>query len=347
MAVGDEAKVGVRSYVALAPETTYGTNAIASSASTIHPFVATNIGIKTEFATQKLDALTTQRGFTRQVQLDKMVTGPLEGHLHAEESALLLINGMGGAYTFNSATGAGIHSISAGNFVDSTDTITSLSINSRKGESTVFQYTGGVVNNLKLAAAVGEAVKITCEMVCQDATHTTIDLSTVLSFSVLAPFTYVNGTYRYDSTEGSLTSSVAEAIQSFELEINNNLVTDAGMRQLGSRLLSGQPAAPRREVNLKVTQRFDTTTSYDRMTQNTAGAAQLFFSGASITSEYNRELTITLPNVRMKNTEPLVEGANEVIQSEIEFDVIVSGNPGTSTSREIGMTLQNSRTTAY
>ena len=152
---------------------------------------------------------------------------------------------------------------------------------------------------------------------------------------------YADGTYRYDATEGSLTSSVAEAIQSFELEINNNLVTDESNRQLGSRLISGQPPAPRRDVTFKISQRFDTTTTFDRFIQNTAGAAQLNFTGQSITAEYAANLQIVLPSVRLKNSEPLVEGADSVLKSEIEFDVLVSGNAGTTTSREIGMTVRN------
>ena len=90
--------------------------------------------------------------------------------------------------------------------------------------------------------------------------------------------------------------------------------------------------------------RFDTTTTFDRMVSNTAGAAQLVFDGTTITAEYQRRVTITMPNVRIKNTDPVVEGADSVLQSEMEFDVILSGDSATATSREIGMTWRNAVT---
>lgn len=346
MANGDLARVGVRSALAVRPESTYGTFAVTTSA--LNPYVPISIGIKDEFVTIKLDELgASQRGYGRQVQTDKNVGGPVEGFLHAEESLPFLINAMGGRYTFTSATSAGLHSISTGNF-SASDTVVSLSVWAQKGEQHSWRYAGGVINNLKISAAVGEPVKMSAEFVFQDSSLSTADtaVTLALSFSSSRPFTYVDGTFRYAATEGSLTSTLNEPIQSFEIEINNNLITDEGARQLGSRLLSRIPPSPRRDVMLKVSQRFDTTTTYDRMVSNTGGSVQLFFSADSISAEYNREMTITFPNVRFKNTEPLVEGANEVLKSDIEFDVLVD-SPSTATGREIGMTIRNNRTGAY
>lgn len=345
MAVGDFAIPGTESPVAFRQETTYGTFALTTTA--LHPFVATSIGVKTEFETQKLDELSRQRGFTRQVQLDKKVGGPVEGFFHAEESIRLLINAMGGRYTFNSLTSAGDHSISTGNF-SASDTCVSLSMYAGKGNQHAWRYAGGVVDTLKISANVGEPVKITAEMVFQDSSLSAADTApaAVMSVSTIAPFTYVDGVFRYAAVEGSLTSTLNEPIQGFELEIKNNLMTGPEARQLGSRILSRRPPATRREVSLKVTQRFDTTTAFDRFVSNTGGSVQLFFSGASITAEYNREARCTLPNVRFKGAEPLVEGANAILSSDIEFDILVSGDSGTLTSREIGWTIRNGLTTA-
>jgi hypothetical protein len=55
-------------------------------------------------------------------------------------------------------------------------------------------------------------------------------------------------------------------------------------------------------------------------------------------------MNIILPNVRFKNSDPVVSGSDEVLSSEIEFDVLLSGNAGTSTSREIGITVRNAIT---
>jgi len=114
---------------------------------------------------------------------------------------------------------------------------------------------------------------------------------------------------------------------------------------LGSRLLSRIPPATRREISLKVSQRFDTSTAHTNMIQNTTGAVMLDFQGSTISAEFSRRLRIVLPRVRIKKSDPLVEGANEVLTSEMEYDVLVSGDPGTTTSREIGMTLRNAITT--
>lgn len=346
MAVGDSGKPGVQSAIAVRPESTYGTFAVTTSA--LNPYAPTSIGIRTELATQKLEELTGSRGYARQVQLDKNVSGPIEGFFHPEESLPFLINALGGRYTFSSLTSAGDHSVSTGNF-SASDTCVSLSVWAQKGDAHSFRYAGGVINSFKLAAAVGEPLKMTAEFVFQDSSVSSGDtaVSLALSFSSANPFTYVNGTFRHAAIEGSLTSTNAEPIQAFELEIQNNLMTDAQARQLGSRLLSRRPPSGRQDVMLKVTQRFDTTTAFDRMVQNTSGAVSLYFSGDSISAEYNKELNIILPNVRFRNAEPVVEGANEVLTSEIEFDVLVSGNAGTATSRAIGATLRNARTTAY
>ena len=346
MAVGDLARVGVRSAIAVRPEATYGTFAVTTTS--LNCYAPTSIGIQSSYETEKLDELTGGRGYARQVQKDKSVTGGIEGYLHPEESLPFLINAMGGRYTFNSLTSAGDHSITTGNF-SASDTVVSISMWAQKGEQHFWRYAGGVINSLKIRASINEPVKMSAEFVFQESSISTADtaMALVLSISSARPFIYVDGVYRYDATEGSLTSSVNEPIQSFELEINNNLITDAQARQLGTRILSRIPPSPRRDVTLKISQRFDTTTTYGRMVDNTAGAVSLFFRGESISAEFFKDLTIFLPNVRMKNTEPLVEGANEVLKSEIELDVLISGNPGTSTSREIGMTVRNARTTAY
>ena len=345
MPVGDIGKTGARSALAFRQETTYGTFALTTTA--IHAFVPTSVNFLTKFDGRKLDQLAVQRGYGRFVQLNKMVEGSVEGYLHPDEGTLhFLTNALGGRLTFNSLTSAGDHSITTGNF-SASDTMLSLSFWVQKGDEQSFRYTGGVINNLKISAAVGEPVTISLDVVFQDSSISTADtLTTSLSFSTQPPFTFVDGTFRYDATEGSLTSTVAEEIQSFELEINNNLVVDSGARELGSRVFSRRPPAGRREVKFKIKQRFDTSTTFNRFVQATQGAAQLFFRGASISAEFFRDLTITMPNVRNITGDVEIGGANEVLEAEIEYAVLVSGNLATSTSREIGCTLRNAITTS-
>lgn len=343
MAVGDFGKAAVQSYVAYDVETTYGTYAVSSTA--IHTCQPNSVGFRTDIDSMKLDALTRNRGFTTRVQLNKNVGGALEMYLHADESLHFMVNALGGFYTFTSLTSAGDHSVSSSNF-GATDTITSLSFNVQKGDQHSFRYVGGVINNMKISATIGEPAKLTCEFIFQDSSISTADTLTTLSLSSAAPFTYVNGVFRYAQTEAlAATTTAAEPIQSFELEINNNMVTDDAARQLGSRLLSRRPPATRRDIKFKVTQRFDTTTAFNRFIQATASSVELYFVGDSISAEYNREMTIRLPNVKLNSPDVTLDGANDILESEIDFDVMVSGDPMTTTSRDIGITVRNSRTT--
>ena len=343
MAVGDGFEAGVHSWIAFFPESTFGTMSLTGSADlqTAHPI---SIGIKTELNSQKLDQLSVNRGFEGRVQLDKTVGGALETYFHPEESLHFFVNAMGGTFTYTALTTASLFSVSSGQW-QSAATITSLSLVAGKGQTNSWRYNGGVIGNLKLAAAVGEPAKLTCEFVFRDSSVSSTDsLSTHLSFSTLPPFTFVDGVYRYDASEASAGSSAAnQPIQGFELEIDNGLETDAPARELGSRLLSGRPPGKRREVKLKVTQRYDTTTTFTKMIQATEGAVELRFLGTTISAEYQREVLIRLPRVVLKSGgEPEVKGPG-IIQNDLEFDVLVSG-PATTTSRDIGLTWRSGRT---
>jgi len=341
MPVGDTGRALVHSAVAFRQETTYGTYAVTTTA--LHTCAPTSFNFMVEQDHQKLDELAFARGYSRFVTLDRKVSGSLEMFLHPEESLHFMINALGGRVTFNSLTSASDFSITAGNFTAS-DTILSLSFWAQKGDLTSFRYVGGIINKLKISAAIGEPAKMTAEILFQDASISSSDtLTTSLSFSTIAPYTYVDGTFRYDATEASLTSTVAEDIQSFELEINNNLFEN--FRELGSRILSGRVPAGRREVTFKISQRFDTSTTYNRFIQATAGAVQLRFSGATISAEYDRRMDIILPNVRNVSGDGEVGGANEILQADIDYAVLVSGNAYTTTSREIGVTMRTARTT--
>lgn len=332
MAVGDEAKVAVESYVALGKEGTFGTYSSATTA-----IEALSVSFKTEIESQKLDTLNFNRGFTKRVQLNKNVAGTLEQNVHPEESVLLFTSALGGQITTTSLTSAATHSISSGNFDNS---VASLSFNIRKGDSATWRFQGGRTNSLKLSANVGELLKASYDMIFQDATQQADDISAILSISTALPFTYVNGTYRYAANEAAAaTSTVAENIQGFELNINNNLVSDNNARELGSNVLSVLPAT-RREIEFTITQRFDTTTNWNRFIQATQGAAELFFEAGAITAEHNYQLTIRMPKLFMNTPDPELTGPNEVISSEITFDVLVD-DPNTTTGRDIGVTFQN------
>jgi hypothetical protein len=336
MVIGREAKTGVKSYIALFIESTYGTfpASAATGASTIEPL---SIGFKTEIASIKLDQISLNRGFTKRVQTDKNVAGTLDQYLHPTESPILLALALGGGLTTSSLTGAFTHSISAGEF---SSTINSISIQARKGDTHHWQFTGGRINSLKITAAIGEPIRCSYDFIFKDSTQTGSDISASLSISSVLPFTYVNGVYRYAATENSLTSTVEEDITGFELTVNNNLISDANVRKLGSDVLQTLPPT-RRDIEFKVTQRFDTTTAWNRFIQNTQGSIELVFTGASVSAEHNYECRIRMPKVFVDSPDPEVPGPNDVLMSEINFAVLVD-SPMTTTGRDIGITVINS-----
>lgn len=335
MAVGDEGKPVIPGYIAMGEESTWGTYNSATTA-----VEAISCGFKTEIESQKLDTIGMNRGFSKRVQLNKVVGGEMETYLHPVESALLLANAMGGAVTTtNPSTGVYINSITGGG-MNTTTAVQSICFNERKGDTHVWEYSGGRVNTMKITANVGEPVKVTWEMVFKDSTLGTNDISGDLSVSSILPFTFANGVFRYNSTEAAAaTTTSEEPIQSFELTLKNNLSTDEVARELGTNILSVL-VPTRREVELMINQRFDTTTAYNRFIQATVGAVELFFQGPdSLSSDAFPELTIRLPKVYQNSNDPVLDGAGNVLSSEFTYDVVVD-DPDTTTGKDIGVTLQ-------
>lgn len=336
MAVGSGATPPLPSYVALSKESSFGSLASATSAVEV---ISCNIGVK--YKQERLKTIGPNRGFSKRVQLDKNVAGTIEAYLHPIESVLPVAVALGGgiASSVTSVTNVYTHSITAGNF----DTApSSLSFNIRKGPSFCQQYCGGRVNELKISGQVGEVIKASYAMLFKDNT-TGVDCSGILSVSSALPFTFVGGSYRYDQTEGSLTSSVAEPIQGFELTVNNNIADGSESRELGTDIRTVlQPT--RRDVTLSITQRFDTSTAFNRMIQATQGAVELYFRGqiittsAAVTKYY--EMTVRLPKVYHADTDPKIGGDETVLSVETPLDVVVD-NPNTTTGKDIGITFQN------
>ncbi len=342
MAVGSDAKPVLPGYVAMGKETTWGTYASATSA-----VEAISCGFMTEIESEKLDTIGMNRGFGKRVQLNKIVGGELETYLHPVESALLLMNAMGGPVVSTQVTTSAAiydHSITAGNY-NTTTAILGLSFNVRKGQNHTWRYNGGRVNTLKISAAVGEPVKVSAEMIFKDSTIGTDDISAILSVSSISPFTFVEGFFSYSDTEANAdTTTAREPIQSFELTINNNLASEESARELGTNVLTVLPAT-RRDVQLTISQRFDTTTAYSRWIQATQGAAQILLRGSvalasGTAASLFPELYLRMPKVFQNSNDPILDGAGNVLQSEFGYDVLVD-NSFTTTGKDIGATLRN------
>lgn len=344
MAVGDGANPAVHSYVALSKEATFASYASASTA-----IEALSCSFETTFDKMKIDGMVGNRGFTKRVQLGKNIKGTLEQYLHPQESILLLANALGGQVSSTAATNSTLHSISAGDFQNS---IASLSFNVRKGaagggqggqaSALTYRFQGGRCNTLKIVGEIGQPVKCSYDFIFQDSTQVSDDIAGILSISSVQPFTFVGGAFKYGGSEGALN---AEPITHFELTINNNLKSDKEVRALGTSTVMRLPAT-RRDISLKTTQRFDTTTVYARFLQATAGSIELAFSGAAVVaattvSEYFFTMQFRLPNVVQASGDVALKGSGDILAAEIEWDVMID-NPSTSTGRDIGLTVRNS-----
>ena len=338
MAVGDNAEAAIRSYIAFGKETTFGTYASATTA-----IEAISCNFRVDKESIKLETLNKSRDFSKRVQTNQNVEGTLEMYAHPIESVLLLATALGGGIATSSQSGIAIHTLTAGNFDTSPS---SLSFNIRKGSTHTWRYLGGRPNTVTLTGEVGSPIMMSLEMVFKDATQLSDDISNTLSVSNIAPFVYHQGQYIYAAVQGSLTTTLAEPIQSFELVINNNIVSDEAARQLGSQIPGVLPAT-QREVNLTITQRWDTTTNYARFMQATEGSVRLQFTGSAVTSSsvLTYQWQIDMPKVLMNSPDPELGGAGDILQSEISFDVITD-NPQTTTGKAIVVTVQNT-TNAY
>jgi hypothetical protein len=325
MAIGDGSQAAVRSYVAVAKETAFGTYATCTTAVEV-----ISCGFRTNIKTMKLDTLSTNRGSSRRVQLDKEVAGTIETYAHPVESPLIFGAALGGSITSTIvSTGVYSHVFEAGNF---TNTLASLSFNVRKGDTQVWQYQGGRVNSLKLTANVGEPLKLSADFVFKDSSTLTNDVSAVLSLTSYIPWTFVHGTFTYSAT--------AQKVTGFELSIDNGLKSDKDARALGQNTLVVLPAT-RREIGFKITQRFDTTATWASFMEMTSGAVQLVFTSTdSLSSSNFPKLTIDMPKVGMRSPDPELKGSGDIIMSDIEYDVMVD-NPMTSTGYDIKFTVVN------
>ncbi|MCK5358331.1 MAG: hypothetical protein KAJ48_08040 [Elusimicrobiales bacterium] len=331
MGIGDKAEASVRSYVAMDREVTYGTYTTNTTALTA--VEALSCSFKTNIKSIKLPAITTNRGFSRRVMTDKEVGGTLETYGHPNESILVLVSGLGGALsTTTLSTGAYSHVLNAGNFGSS---IPSVCFNVRKGSAQTWRYSGGRVNTLKLSAEVGDMLKISADYIFKDSTQVSDDQSANLSLTSHIPFSFEGGAFTY--------SGVSEKITGFELSINNNLVSDKNARALGQNTLQVLPAL-RRDVEFKITQRMDTTTTWTRFTSGTNAAAQLVFTGATLTAANTNKLTIDLPKVFYQTPDVELSSPDEILMSDINYDVVVDA-PHTSTGYDVKVTVINDVTT--
>lgn len=329
--IGSGSQQGYDSFVGVAKEATFGTHVTATN------FICfTSESVNRQDEEQMVECMNGTRDFTRRLRGNTNITGSIEAPLNPGEGAvvLLMANALGGSVT--SAVGSvGVYShiIEAGRITDGD--VPSLSITKRIGDTALYAYDGVRVNQLTVAAEQGGFANISAEIAGKSSTATTDSLTTALVDLDPVNFSGVNF-YLAATTTALFTTTSLQVIQTVEVSLNNNLVTDASSRRLGSRQLDILPGA-RREVRVKITQRFDTTTAIDASRTDTAYSVGVRFdSEQSVTAAQNYQVDFTLPRCYYNMQDPSTSEMG-VITQEIDFSCIRS----TTTSYSIQATVYN------
>lgn len=332
MAVGQGALLGGLSYLAVSRETAAGTYQTATS---MLDFVSASM--KTVQEVKVLEQVERFRTYSKQVQTGKNIAGEVEFYFapRVTACAYMLQAALGsnqGGVTSATATGetagAGASSAMTHTFVlgNMDLTYSSLSFNMRKGDSTggkVFEYHGVRINELGITAEIDEPLKFNCGVVAMKSTSTTNNIESALTVTSSEVLNFISGRLSVESTFASLTSSSLWHVQTMEFSLNNNLKSEADSRRIGSDELSVLPAGMA-VMELKCKIRFDTTTAYAAMINNTQFSAEFEFLGDTGTSSSIREgLKLQFPRVYISDAgDPEIGGPDEILTSDVMFKVL-------------------------
>lgn len=327
MAVGGSSNLGALSYVAIDRETTFGTAVTTTAA--LDPI---SFSVKTAKDNKILEQIERSRVMSKHIKMGKVIEGEMELYYTSQIDAhvYLLQNAFGGTVTSSTATGetaggaAFDHDIRIGSM---DQTYKSLTINSRKGDSTngvVFEYSGVRINELGMTAELDEPLKLNCSMIAQDSTVGATDVESLLTANTAGPLHFAQGRLSVESSFASLTSTSFWHVQSFEFTLSNNLKSDNESRRIGSDILAVLPVGVA-TLQLTMTVRFDTTTAYDAMIADTKLSAEFEFLADTLTGSSIKEgLKVQMPVVYIKDAgEPEIGGPDEILSSQIVCDVLL------------------------
>ena len=340
MGIGDNAELGLRSTLSTMTETTYGTPETTGVATNFVEFKSCSLTQK--FEKTKATGINTTRSYTRMFKLNQTVDGTVELDLHPEDGISFFIHALGGALTVSvGSAGVFTHTIAVGNDLlpQGAATQTSLTIDNRKGPTRSMRYVGCRVNSMTIKGEIGQPITASYDIVGKSATIGASAADTVVGFSTVRPFLFTDGAFRYAGTAASITSTATESIIGFELNLNNNLISDDTTRAIGSDSIAVLPAGMR-DVSLKLTMRNDTTAVYDRFLAHTQGAVEINLDGPSVSSDINHSLTLTMGKVFYGNGDIEVSGA-DVLVVEPEIMALRSSEDPTTTATDFTAVLVN------
>lgn len=321
--VGQNSYEGYASYLAVGRETSFGTYNTATAGL---EFLAASI--KTMQESKSLEQVERSRTYSKTIRLGKIIEGEIEGYAYANDLAFnyLLQNAMGGTITtaIDVTSAAYTHTYNIG---DMNNSYTSLCLNMRKGQSSggfVYEYNGVRVNEFTFTAEIDEALKFTAALMGKDSTHTSNDVSSAISQNQDEPLNFINGRVSVVSgTLGAATTTSFWHVQSVEFGVQNALKSEAEVRRIGSNTVDIMPVGIA-TLPLSLTMRFDTTTAYDGMLEDTDFAVELEFLASTLTgSSVRRGLKFKYPKCKISDAgDPEIGGPDGILVSTVVMNVL-------------------------
>ena len=332
MAVGSGASLGFDVLLGFADETTWGTKVTATSFMEFR-----SESLKKNIEEEVLESLGTGRSMARRVQKQVTVEGSIMYDLHPVDGIALLKHAMMGSVTsaLVGTAAAYMHTFTTGDLSTITQKGISFEVKPQGDTTTAFYFTGCRVNSMKMSAAINEPIKCELEFVGKDGT-TGAFATTTAAYSEVPPFLFQDGTFAVGGT--------TENIISFELTLENNLQSDESARSLGDTTLTNLPPG-RRKIMLSITQRFDTTTAWDRFIAGSATTIRLRFdTGQTIGSDSGGttySMQIDLNKIYYNQAVPEISDAG-ILTHEVEISAI--SDTVTSAGTDMIITVANSVT---
>ena len=337
MAQGDSFRSGWASLLGVREEATLGTFVTVAAGGYL-PFNSHSMKLSRE--KMPVESLNGTRDFMMVVQGGEKVEGSIEFYANAADDTVirLLKHALAGSVTSASVAGAGAtciqHTLYAGDGQNNGNTASAsntpgLSIYAKYGETltAAVGYAGCRVNSFSIKGELGQPIVMTAELVGMTGSITTLTHPTA-TFSSQIPLMFNNVSVIKADNIGSITSGTTIKVQSFELTINNNIQSDDAAGALGSRGPTVLPMG-RREISLKLSARFDTTTTWDEYITagDTISALRINIdsgvTAGAIAGATTYGMYFDLPFMKWVNPTPEVSGA-EILTQELEAKVYAS-----------------------
>jgi len=326
MAVGQGALISGLSYLAVGREIARGTYSTCTAGVDF-----LSCSWKTMIENKTLEAVQRSRTHSRHQQGGKTVEGEMEFYYEPrlDSCNFILQQFFGGTVTSATATGetaggaAFTHTFNIGNMDNS---YPSLCMNHRKGPATtgkIFEYTGVHIDELLFTAELNESLKAKATAVAFNSTITSNNVETASAIPTSTALSFVSGRFSVESTFAGLTTTSFWHVQSIEFGHANSLKKDDDSRRIGSNLLQiSPPGIAKCTLNCKI--RFDTTTAYDAMLAATELAGEVEFLGPTLPGSSIRQgIKFQWPKVVvMESGDPEIGGPDEMLTSEISFNVL-------------------------